>query len=92
MEMQTQNSALPVVVDSAVSNAKIKRDELIMFTTQLSIMLDSGVVLSDALEAMAEQLVPCTLRDINSRTPVAIKNIVPIGVVKHQPISQTTGI
>ncbi len=64
MELQTQNPALPVVVESAVSDAKIKRDELIMFTTQLSIMLDSGVVLSDALEAMAEQLVPGTLKII----------------------------
>jgi len=35
--------------------AKIKRTELILFTTQLSVMLDSGVVLSDALDAIAEQ-------------------------------------
>jgi len=47
-----------------VSNARIKQAELILFTTQLSIMLDSGVVLSDALEAMAEQTQPGTLRDI----------------------------
>lgn len=37
------------------SNAKIKSIELISFTNQLSVMLDSGVVLSDALEAIAEQ-------------------------------------
>jgi type IV pilus assembly protein PilC len=35
--------------------AKVKKTELIMFTTQLSVMLDSGVVLSDALDAIAEQ-------------------------------------
>jgi len=35
--------------------AKVKQAELIMFTTQLSVMLDSGVVLSDALDAIAEQ-------------------------------------
>ena len=35
--------------------AKAKRAELILFTTQLSVMLDSGVVLSDALDAIAEQ-------------------------------------
>ncbi|MFH1883494.1 MAG: type II secretion system F family protein [Planctomycetota bacterium] len=35
--------------------AKIKQAELILFTTQLSVMLDSGVVLSDALDAIAEQ-------------------------------------
>ncbi len=34
---------------------KIKQAELILFTTQLSVMLDSGVVLSDALDAIAEQ-------------------------------------
>ncbi len=36
-------------------NAKVKRAELIMFTTELSVMLDSGVVLSDALDTIAEQ-------------------------------------
>jgi len=34
---------------------KVKSSELILFTTQLSVMLDSGVVLSDALDAIAEQ-------------------------------------
>jgi len=34
---------------------KVKRAELILFTTQLSVMLDSGVVLSDALDAIADQ-------------------------------------
>ena len=34
---------------------KVKRVELILFTTQLAVMLDSGVVLSDALDAIAEQ-------------------------------------
>ena len=35
--------------------AKVKQSELILFTTQLSVMLDSGVVLSDALDAIADQ-------------------------------------
>ena len=35
--------------------AKVKQTELILFTTQLSVMLDSGVVLSDSLVAIAEQ-------------------------------------
>ena len=35
--------------------ARVKQSELILFTTQLSVMLDSGVVLSDALDAIAEQ-------------------------------------
>ena len=37
------------------NKAKVKSTELILFTTQLSVMLDSGVVLSDALNAIAEQ-------------------------------------
>jgi len=35
--------------------AKVKRTELILFTTQLAVMLDSGVALSDALDAIARQ-------------------------------------
>jgi type IV pilus assembly protein PilC len=34
---------------------KVKQTELVLFTTQLAVMLDSGVVLSDALDAIAEQ-------------------------------------
>lgn len=34
--------------------AKVKQADLILFSTQLSVMLDSGVVLSDALDAIAE--------------------------------------
>jgi type IV pilus assembly protein PilC len=34
---------------------RVKSAELILFTTQLAVMLDSGVVLSDALDAIAEQ-------------------------------------
>jgi len=37
-------------------NVKVKSDDLIMFVTQLSVMLDSGVILSDALDAIIEQL------------------------------------
>jgi type IV pilus assembly protein PilC len=33
---------------------KVKSDDLIFFTTQLAVMLDSGVVVSDALDAIAE--------------------------------------
>jgi len=43
----------PVI--SVNPSVKVKSTELILFTTQLSVMLDSGVVLSDALDAIAEQ-------------------------------------
>ena len=35
--------------------AKVKQAELILFTTQLSVMIDSGVVISDALDAIADK-------------------------------------
>jgi type IV pilus assembly protein PilC len=35
--------------------SRIKSGDLILFATQLAVMLDSGVVLSDALDAIAEQ-------------------------------------
>ncbi|MBN1973563.1 MAG: type II secretion system F family protein [Sedimentisphaerales bacterium] len=44
--------------------AKVQSSELILFTTQLSVMLDSGVVLSDALDAIAEQAENGTLKTI----------------------------
>jgi type IV pilus assembly protein PilC len=62
-EPQTTNYG-QVTADSTVSDLKIKQAELILFTTQLSVMLDSGVVLSDALEAIAEQSQPGKLRNI----------------------------
>src|SRR4030042_212772 len=52
------NRALQQSVTRASSDlyrAKVKQSELILFTTQLSVMLDSGVVLSDALDAIGEQ-------------------------------------
>ena len=44
----------PQVVPLSLRKAKVKQTELILFTTQLSVMLDSGVVLSDALDAIAK--------------------------------------
>ena len=40
---------------SRLRSSKVKQAKLILFTTQLSVMLDSGVVLSDALDAIGEQ-------------------------------------
>ena len=58
---QTQNERLAARSQAAVParrrpyTAKVKQAELILFTTQLSVMLDSGVVLSEVLDAIAEQ-------------------------------------
>jgi type IV pilus assembly protein PilC len=57
-----------------LSTAKIKKRELIMLSTQLSIMLESGVVLSDALDAIAEQAENGTYKDITGEISDAVKN------------------
>ena len=51
LESGSLRSSQPVHLGSV----KVKSAELILFTTQLSVMLDSGVVLSDALDAIGEQ-------------------------------------
>jgi type IV pilus assembly protein PilC len=56
--LQTQKEHNKILQQSAnpeLYRAKVKQNELILFTTQLSVMLDSGVVLSDALDAIAAQ-------------------------------------
>lgn len=60
--------------DPAISKARVKQSDLILFTTQLSVMLDSGVVLSDAIEAMAEQMRPSVLREVILDIAERIKN------------------
>ena len=47
-----------------VSKVKAKRAELILFTSQLSIMLSSGVILSDAVDAIASQSKPGSFRNV----------------------------
>jgi type IV pilus assembly protein PilC len=45
----------PLEWSERLYKARVTSTDLILFTTQLSVMLDSGVVLSDALDAIAEQ-------------------------------------
>jgi type IV pilus assembly protein PilC len=49
------NRAMQQAANPQLHRIKVKQGELILFTTQLSVMLDSGVVLSDALDAIAAQ-------------------------------------
>lgn len=53
---------------------KVKQSELILFTTQLSVMLDSGVVLSDALDAIAEQSDREIFKDLITGLADSVKN------------------
>jgi len=56
--MSTNKQTVEPRKEHAVSRLRIKSSELILFTTQLSVMLESGVVLSDALDAIAQQSRP----------------------------------
>jgi len=46
----------------------------VMFTNQLSVMLDSGVVLSDALDAIAQQLEQGLYRKMVESIAISVKN------------------
>jgi type IV pilus assembly protein PilC len=54
----TMDKAGSPALDAPVAvgrNTRIKREELIYFTMQLSVMVDTGVPLSDALQSLADQ-------------------------------------
>jgi type IV pilus assembly protein PilC len=53
---------------------KVSTNELILFTTQLSVMLASGVVLSDALDAISDQTKPSPFKMIISDVSERIKS------------------
>ena len=53
---------------------RVKQAELILFTTQLSVMLESGVVLSDAIEAIGQQMRPGTFQEVVQNLGGRIKN------------------
>ncbi len=57
-----------------LAKLKVKREELIMFTTQLSVMLDSGVALSDALDAITEQADQGAMKAIIAQVSATVKN------------------
>jgi len=53
---------------------KVKRLELILFTTQLSVMLDSGVILSDALDSISEQAKEGPFKTVITGVNTSVKN------------------
>ena len=67
-----EQDILPVNVQ--LCRSKVKQDELILFTTQLSVMLDSGVVLSDALDAISEQSEHGTFKMVIMDVAETVKN------------------
>ena len=58
-----------------VSNVKAKRAELILFTSQLSVMLSSGIVLSDAVDAIAQQTLAYQLNQNQSHPEITLSLI-----------------
>lgn len=55
LEQKDYNRTPQQTASPQLHRIKVNQSELILFTTQLSVMLDSGVVLSDALDAIAAQ-------------------------------------
>ncbi len=51
----SNTSAHSIPWSERLYKTRVKSADLILFSTQLAVMLDSGVVLSDALDAIAEQ-------------------------------------
>ncbi len=64
----------PAAPGPVVSDVRVRQSEVIMFTTQLSVMLDSGVVLTDAMEAVSAQMRPGVFRDVLCDVAMRIKN------------------
>ena len=64
----------PAASGPVVSDVRVRQSEVIMFTTQLSVMLDSGVVLTDAMEAVSAQMRPGVFRDVLCDVAMRIKN------------------
>jgi type IV pilus assembly protein PilC len=64
----------PIRKAGSPSRVRVKQSELIFFTTQLAVMLDSGVVLSDALDAIAEQSNPGAFKMIIEDVAEAVKS------------------
>ena len=63
-----------VPVRQQLCRAKVKQAELILFTTQLSVMIDSGVVISDALDAIVQQTDHGTFKMIIKDVAETVKN------------------
>lgn len=61
-------------VQTVTSTVTVKQAELVLFTTQLSVMLDSGVVLSDAIEAIGMQMRPGKFQNVIWDIAGRIKN------------------
>jgi len=60
-----------IPLDEVGKNTRINREELIHFTMQVSVMVDTGVPLSDALHSLSEQAFTARMRAMAGDGPVA---------------------
>lgn len=57
LSLRQEQTELTAYNRAQARKGKIKRDEIIFFTTQLAVMVDTGVPLTEALESIASQTV-----------------------------------
>jgi len=62
--LQDLHAVVPAVPVARAARARIKRDQVIFFATQLAVMIDTGVTLSEALDAIAEQTTEPNFRTV----------------------------
>lgn len=73
-DRRTDSADRGAVANRNLRGARVKQQDLILFTTQLSVMLDSGVVLSDALDAISSQAEEGTFRCITADIAESVKS------------------
>ncbi len=66
-------SADPALMTINPARVKAKRDEVIFFTTQLAIMVETGVTLSEALDALADQATEPAFKAVVSDLSLQVK-------------------
>ncbi|MBW8002105.1 MAG: type II secretion system F family protein [Planctomycetes bacterium] len=71
---QQKNSGPIPLTHANLQKAKIKQAELILFTNQLSVMLESGVVLSEALDIIAKQTPKDVFKQILTNVTEEVKS------------------
>ena len=70
-EFRATDEAPPPNIRAA--RVKVRRDEVIFFTTQLAVMVETGVTLSEALDAIAEQITEPVFKAIVSDLSAQVK-------------------
>ncbi|MGB2823065.1 MAG: type II secretion system F family protein [Phycisphaerae bacterium] len=73
LSLQDVHAAEHAVLAAPDVRAKVKRDQVLFFTTQLAVMIDTGVTLSEALDSIGEQLTEGTFEAIVKSLSAQVK-------------------